>query len=159
MELLGRFGLSYRSEVCKPTWHLFNNGFWPSVSCCSFSVCKPSHSWVVWGNHGVDCGCAKTLEPNSTWNCWQFPLTVMSQRSQREVIALGMPCSFGNGHFSRDNVSLCDAKQTHYWCDNSLKRVMDADQAPSGQNNLWNGCSWLMDMETAVIFLGILAED
>lgn len=51
-----------------------------------------------------------------------------------------------------------DAKLTQYWCDNSLKGAIAADQAPAGQSNLRNACTQLMAMDCTMIFLGILVE-
>lgn len=52
-----------------------------------------------------------------------------------------------------------DAKLTQHWCDNSLKGAIAADQAPAGQSNLRNGCTQLIAMDSAVIFLGMLVEN
>jgi len=111
MKVFARLELcaSSRTGVCKPAWHLFDDDFCPSVLSHSMgTICLQPKSFLgcMKKSTGLDCGCAKTLKPNSSRELlavsphWDF------SGNLEEAIAWECPPSLGNGHFSRNNTSL-----------------------------------------------------
>lgn len=116
MEVFARLELcaSSRTGACKPAWHLFDDGFCPSVSSHSMATISLQPQSVLGCTRkcmGVDCGCAETLKPNSTWELlavsphWDF------SEKLEEVIAWEFPpaCAMA---ISVGLVYLCVAKMT-----------------------------------------------